>query len=181
MNVTPRGARVTPQALRRPSTGDAAAARQAMEGVAAQLQDACDSAATLAEQSADAVARLLLDSLAAAFPVFCARYGEAEVQAIVALGPAGADPGAGDYRAGQSAHRSRRSRARSAGSIPISPRACRSTSSDAMPTGDVRIAWRNGAATRDAATLWAQVAAILAPAGLLRGRCRRIKETVDGD
>src|SRR5205823_2274291 len=65
------------------AASDAAAARRAIEAVASQLADACDKAATHAEQSADAVARLLLDSLAAAFPVFCACYGEAEVQAIV--------------------------------------------------------------------------------------------------
>ena len=40
-----------------------------------------------------------------------------------------------------------------------------------MAPGDVRIAWHNGAATRDAAALWQQVAAILAPAGLLRRGC----------
>jgi hypothetical protein len=50
---------------------------------------------------------------------------------------------------------------------------------DAMSPGDVRIAWRNGAATRDAAALWQQVAAVLAPAGLLRAETE-IRETVDG-
>ncbi len=50
---------------------------------------------------------------------------------------------------------------------------------DAMAPGDVRIAWHNGAATRDAAALWQQVAAVLAPAGLLRADAA-IRETVDG-
>ena len=49
-----------------------------------------------------------------------------------------------------------------------------------MSPGDVRIAWRNGTATRDAAALWQQVAAVLAPAGLLRADAA-IRETVDGD
>ena len=65
------------------AAGDAAAARRAIESIAAQFADARDAAATLAEQTADAIARLLLDSLAAAFPVLCASCGEAEVQAIV--------------------------------------------------------------------------------------------------
>jgi hypothetical protein len=48
-----------------------------------------------------------------------------------------------------------------------------------MSPGDVRIAWRNGTATRDAAALWQQVAAVLAPAGLLRADAA-IRETVNG-
>ncbi len=50
---------------------------------------------------------------------------------------------------------------------------------DAMSPGDVRIAWHNGTATRDAAALWQQVAAVLAPAGLLRADAA-IRETVNG-
>jgi flagellar biosynthesis/type III secretory pathway protein FliH len=51
---------------------------------------------------------------------------------------------------------------------------------DAMSPGDVRVAWHNGTATRDAAALWQQVAAVLAPAGLLRADAA-IMETVNGD
>ena len=51
---------------------------------------------------------------------------------------------------------------------------------EAMSPGDVRIAWRSGAATRDAAALWQQVAAVLAPAGLLRADAG-IMETINGD
>ena len=51
---------------------------------------------------------------------------------------------------------------------------------NAMPPGDVRIAWRNGSATRDAAELWRQVAAVLMPAGLLMAHAA-IRETIDGD
>ena len=50
-----------------------------------------------------------------------------------------------------------------------------------MTPGDVRIAWRGGAAARDATALWQQVAAILAPAGLLRTDVVFKRETVDGD
>jgi flagellar biosynthesis/type III secretory pathway protein FliH len=161
------------------ATSDAAAARQAMEGIAAQLQDACGSAAALAEQSADAVARLLLDSLAAAFPVFCACYGEAEVQAIVrSVLPALIQEPVITVRVNT---RTAPSLAREIGRLdPDLAARVQIDVSDAMPIGDVRIAWRNGAAARDAGKLWAQVAAILAPAGLLRGDAR-IKETVDGD
>ena len=71
-------------------------------------------------------------------------------------------------------------RRRSRGSIPISPRTFETVECDAMPPGDVRIAWRNGSATRDAAALWQQVAAVLAPAGLLLAHAA-IRETIDGD
>jgi hypothetical protein len=53
---------------------------------------------------------------------------------------------------------------------------------DAMTPGDVKIAWRNGAVVRDATALWEQVAAILAPAGLLRTDVVfNREETVNGD
>jgi hypothetical protein len=44
-----------------------------------------------------------------------------------------------------------------------------------------KISWRNGAVVRDATGLWEQVAAILAPAGLLRTDIVFNRETVDGD
>jgi hypothetical protein len=43
----------------------------------------------------------------------------------------------------------------------------------------VRIAWRNGVALRDAAALWAEVAAVLLPEGLLSAEAAN-KETLDG-
>src|SRR5215472_6378042 len=65
------------------AANDDAATRRAVESIAAQFAAAGEAAVAHAEQSADAIARLLLDSLAAAFPMLCACYGEAEVQAIV--------------------------------------------------------------------------------------------------
>ena len=38
---------------------------------------------------------------------------------------------------------------------------------DAIPEGDVRIAWRNGGAVRDTAALWSEIASILGANGLL--------------
>ncbi len=130
-------------------------------------------------QSAEAIAGLLLGSLATAFPALCARYGEAEVRAIVARGPAGTEPGAGNHRTRQSAHRRSTGAGDRADWIRTWRRTCSTTSCDAMPPGDVHIAWHNGSAVRDAAALWEQVAAVLVPAGLLRADAM-IKETVDG-
>ena len=73
--------------------------------IAEQFAAEREAAAARAEQSAEAIARLLLDSLAAIFPALCARYGDAEVRAIVRTRAAGADAGAGDHRARASAHR----------------------------------------------------------------------------
>jgi hypothetical protein len=49
---------------------------------------------------------------------------------------------------------------------------------DAMPRGDVRVAWHNGSATRDAVGLWRQVTEVLVPAGLMRVDAE-IRETID--
>ena len=38
---------------------------------------------------------------------------------------------------------------------------------DSVAVGDVRVAWENGAAIRDGASLWSQIESVLAPAGLL--------------
>jgi hypothetical protein len=52
---------------------------------------------------------------------------------------------------------------------------------DGLAPGDVRVTWHNGAATRDAAGLWEQVAMVLAPAGLRPQINEMVKETTDGD
>ena len=90
-----------------------------------------------------------------------------------ARGAAGADAGAGDHRARASAHRPRRWRRRSRGSIPISRRACRSSS--AMRCHPATCG-SPGTTARPRATLprcgsrWRRS---LAPAGLLRAGCER--------
>jgi flagellar biosynthesis/type III secretory pathway protein FliH len=159
---------------------DAAATRVAIEALAAQFADARDTAAALAEQSADAIARLLLDSLAAAFPVLCASYGEAEVQAIVrSVLPALNQEQAVTVRTNPL---TARSLLREIGRLePDFASRVQIVECDAMTPGDVKIAWRNGAVVRDATALWEQVAAILAPAGLLRTDVVFNRETVDGD
>jgi flagellar biosynthesis/type III secretory pathway protein FliH len=162
------------------AAGDAAAMRCTIESIAAQFADARDTAAALAEQSADAIARLLLDSLAAAFPVLCACYGEAEVQAIVrSVLPALTQEQVVTIRTNPL---TARSLVREIGRLdPDLAARVQIVESDAMTPGDVKIAWRNGAAVRDATALWEQVAAILAPAGLLRTDVVFNRETVNGD
>jgi flagellar assembly protein FliH len=165
--------------LQEAAEADAAMTRQAMAAIAEQFAVECDAAAVRAEQSAEAIARLLTASLAAMFPTLCARYGEAEVRAIVrTVLPALTQETAITVRAHP------RTAAAVAQEIarldPDLIAHIQAVDCDAMPPGDVRIAWHNGTATRDAAALWQQVAAVLAPAGLLRADAA-IRETVDGN
>ena len=112
------------------------------------------------------------------FPVLCARNGDAEVRAIVrAVLPALTQEPAITVRA---IHAPRRACAGDRRLDPDLAAHVQTIECDAMSPGDVRIAWHNGAATRDAAALWQQVAAVLVPAGLLRTDAA-IRETVDGD
>jgi flagellar biosynthesis/type III secretory pathway protein FliH len=167
--------------LQEAAATDAAATRSAIEAVAAQFADARDAAAAFAEQSADAIARLLLESLAAVLPTLCARHGEAEVQAIVrAVLPALTREQVITIRANPC---TAPSLVREVGRLdPDLASHVQIAECDAMPRGDVRIAWRNGAAARHAAGLWEQVAAILAPAGMLPTDAMTSREeTVDAD
>ena len=162
------------------AANDDAATRRAVESIAVQFAAAGEAAVAHAEQSADAIARLLLDSLAAAFPTLCACYGEAEVQAIVrSVLPALTQEPSVTVRANPL---TAPAIMREIGRLdPDLGARVRIVECDAMTPGDVRIAWRNGAAVRDAAALWEQVAAVLAPAGLLRAGAMMMRETADGD
>jgi len=129
-----------------------AATRQALETIASQIKVEREATATQAEQSAEAIAGL--------------RYGDAEVRAIVrAVLPALIQEPLITVRANP------RTAAAVAQEIelfdPELAAHVQTTASNAMPPGDVRITWRNGAAARDATALWRQVAAVLVPAGLL--------------
>jgi flagellar biosynthesis/type III secretory pathway protein FliH len=164
--------------LKAAAASDAAATHRATQALIEQFAAECDAAASRAEQSAEAIARLLLDSLAATFPVLCARYGDAEVRSIVrSVLPALSQEPAVTVRAHPRTARAVRQEI--ARLDPEIAAHVETVECDAMPPGDVRIAWRNGSATRDAAALWQQVAEILAPAGLLRADAA-IMETIDG-
>jgi hypothetical protein len=128
--------------------GDVVATRRAVEAIAASVAAECNAAAARAEQTAEAIAGLLLDSLAATFPALCVRYGDAEVCAVlpaltreeaitIRANPVTAAAVAGEF----------------ARLDPDLAAHVRTIECDAMPRGDVRIAWHNGGATRDAAGL----------------------------
>ena len=159
--------------------GDAASTRQAMEVLAEQFATECAAAPARAEAAADAMARLLIDCLTATFPALSARYGDDEVRAIIrTVLP----------ELNQEAKITVRAHPRTAQAVAdeidrINPDLAthiQIVESGTMRPGDVSIAWRNGSAVRDAADLWRQVAAVLAPAGLLQTDAA-IMETIDGN
>jgi len=155
----------------------AAAKLQALEAVAGQIRTSHDEAVALAEQTAEGIARLLLDSLAAAFPSLCSHYGEAEVRAIVRFVlPWLTQEPAITVRAHP--HTAAALTQEIDNLDPDIAVRVQIVTCDAMPPGDVRVTWHNGSAVRDAARLWDQVAAVLVPAGLL-GADAKIRETVD--
>jgi flagellar biosynthesis/type III secretory pathway protein FliH len=147
------------------AAADHAAIRQTVAAVAEQLAVTRDELFDLAEQSAATIARLLLGSLGVILPELTARYGEAELQAVIRIVLPGLfkEP---------------------AVTLRINPQHCttvareierldpelatrlRIVPTESIPAGDARIGWRNGGATRDAAALWTQVAATLGLSGL---------------
>jgi flagellar biosynthesis/type III secretory pathway protein FliH len=147
------------------AASDHAVIRQTVLAVAEQLAAAREQLFELADQSAAEIARLLLGSLGVVLPALAARYGEAELLAIIRVILPGLfkEP---------------------AVTLRINPRHCASVAreierldpdlavrlqiipTETIPAGDARITWRNGGATRDAAALWEQVTATLALSGL---------------
>jgi flagellar assembly protein FliH len=165
--------------LQKAAESDAAATRQAMTAIAEQFAAERNAAAIRADQSAEAIARLLIDSLAVAFPDLCAQYGNAEVRAVVRV----VLPGLRQEQAITVRAHPRTATALAHEIARLDPDLTahvQTVACDAMPPGDVRIAWRSGSATRDATELWRQVASVLMPAGLLMTHAA-IRETIDGD
>jgi flagellar assembly protein FliH len=153
--------------LREAAMTDAAASREAIAQIAAQLRADAEAGMALAEQEAVAVAQLLLDTLAATFPALTERYGDAEVRAIVrTVLPALTREPAITVRAHPETTVAIAQEIEALD--PELQAHVQTVASEDMAPGDVRIAWRNGSAVRDAAALWQQVAEVLAPAGLLR-------------
>ena len=154
------------------------AASRALAEIAAQITAAREEAAAIAEQSAEAIARLLLDCFATAFPALSARHGPGELAAVLReILPA--------------LHREPKIAVRvNPHLVPVITEQVHSLDadlaarvrlipSDGMAVGDVRVTWENGAAIRDAASLWRQIESILAPAGLLNAEATA-KEHVRG-
>ncbi len=126
-----------------------------------------------AEATAGALAGLLLDTLAALFPALCARHGPAEARAVVGALLPGLRWSPRSWCARALRRRPRWPR-RSHESLPDESGRVRVVTDPAMGPGDVRLRWHAGTAARDGAALWEEVAAALAPAGLLSARTREV-------
>jgi flagellar biosynthesis/type III secretory pathway protein FliH len=170
---------------------DDAGLRSAAGQLAAGLQASAEAAQRFGEQAAESIAKLLMASLRRALPALCAAHGEAEVRAatnlvlsglsrepniVIRVNPRmvpvlqaeidGMDPDLADR-------------------VHFLP-------TDAMAVGDLRITWKDGLAVRDSSTIWREIAALLAPHGLLpddlppaeapaRATHQLTKETAYGD
>ncbi len=144
----------------------AALARHALLTIAERLDGARDEANAVAEEAAEAVARLLMDAFATAFPALCARHAEGELRAIVrSVLPRLREEPMIEVRA--SPHVAQALSDEIAAVDPDLIDRVRVVSTDAVPMGDIRIAWRAGNARRDTAGLWSEIENVLAPAGLL--------------
>ena len=154
----------------------AALARHALLTIAESLDAAKAEATGIAEETAEAIAQLLMDAFAAAFPALCVRHAEAELRAIMrAVLPRLHEEPSIVVRA--SPHVTDALTDEIAAIDPDLLDRVRVIPTDAVPEGDVRIAWRAGNVRRDTAGLWNEIENVLAPAGLL-GRTRRtVKET----
>jgi flagellar biosynthesis/type III secretory pathway protein FliH len=134
--------------------------------IAARLADAEAAGRVFAERSAEAVARLLLGAIAGVLPAACARHGEREAVAIArAVLPALTRAPEVTIRAHPENAPALR---RLLGTLdPRLRERVRLADSDRVAAGDLRIAWADGEAARDAAALWRGVAAVLAEIGLI--------------
>jgi flagellar assembly protein FliH len=147
---------------------------QAAASLAAELARLRPELLAQAEAAADALARLLLDTLAVLFPALSARHGPAEARAVLrALLPglklepeivARANPDTAPALVEEITR-----------ALPDEAGRVRVVADPAMGPGDVRVRWQGGTAVRDGAALWEEVAAALAPAGLLSARVREIE------
>ncbi len=141
-------------------------ARLALAEIGRQIAASRAEATSIAEQSAEAIARLLLDCFASAFPALSARHGPDEVTAVirvilpvlhrepkitVRVNPHIVEELTAELRMLDPDHAAR---------VRLVP-------TDAMPRGDARIAWENGAAARDTASIWSQIETILTGIGPL--------------
>ncbi len=143
-----------------------AAARLALTRIAEQLTAATIEMTALAEQSSEAIARLLLGCFATALPTLSARHGAAEVAAVMraVLPTLRREPNItvrlNPHLLGGMTEELGSLDGDLAARVRLVP-------TDAVALGDVRIAWDNGSAIRDTASIWREIETVLTQAGLL--------------
>ena len=147
------------------ASADQALIREAVTAIAANVAAARDDLRHRAEETAASIARLLLGSLGAVLPELAARYGEIEMQAVIRAVLPGLFKEPGVTVRVNPRHAAAIAQEIETADPDLAAR-LQVVATDAIPPGDMRVAWRNGAASRDAGALWAQVTEALALAGL---------------
>ncbi len=142
--------------------------RLAVGALADELSAARDAARMIGERAAEEVARLLMAALGAVLPVWCEAHGDREACAV-ARTVLPALMGEPEITVRTHARTAPALMAEIARIDPDIASRVRMVPTDALAPGDLRIAWKDGLAVRDAAALWREVAAILVPQGLLAG------------
>ena len=145
---------------------EAAATAAALAMIATELRAARAELALGAEQTAENLACLLAAALASALPALCARHGEAEIRAVAAeiLPSLTQEP---NIRVLVPPQHITALQAEIATLDHELAEHVRLIATPALGPSDITIRWHHGEAVRDAAELWDQIAAILAPHGLL--------------
>jgi hypothetical protein len=148
------------------ASSQAAARIKMLSQIAGAIEESQAACRAAAEEAADAIARTMLSALAACLPALCARHGETELRAlihallpslirqkriIVQVNPAMIAPMTEEISALDPAI---------AECVVLLP-------ADQIPPGDVRVAWQDGAAVRDARQVHAEIVDALATLGLL--------------
>ena len=156
------GQRAGREAAQADSEAQIAAALAAITG---SLHDAREAAAATASELAEGVTRLLLQGLASLAPALCARHGESEVAAVMALVlPVLRTEPRITVRVNPTLEDGIRARLARFDAELVARVAVIAAD---LPPGDVRIGWRDGEAVRDTTAIWRGIADVLTPLGLL--------------
>ncbi len=148
---------------------DTVGLRLAVSALADELGAAQDAARMIGERAAEEVARLLMAALGAVLPAWCESLGDREACAVARI-VLPALMGEPEITVRTHARTAPALLAEIARIDPDIAARVRMVPTDALAPGDLRIAWKDGLAVRDAAAIWREVAAILVPQGLLAGK-----------
>jgi len=146
--------------------GQARATGEALAMIATELRAARAELAASAEQTAENIARLLAASLGVALPALCVQHGEAEIRAVAReiLPSLTHEP---NVRVLVAPEHVAALQAEIATLDHELAEHVRLIATPGLGASDITIRWHHGEAVRDATELWEQIAASLAPHGLL--------------
>ena len=144
----------------------AAQTQRILANLAATLEETRGQLTAGAESAAEQIARLLLDSVASVLPAMCARYGEAELVALVGrLLPALTREPTVAMRVNP-IHVPALTRELDQLGPDLADRV-QLVPAEEIPPGDLRASWQDGVAVRSTQVLCDQIRAVLEPSGLL--------------